>query len=67
LDEEKSKHPGLAQENSFGSAALLCSLRRVVKGAATLCTCRKECHEYDLISVSDWPTIMIGPGGLLLP
>jgi hypothetical protein len=40
----------------------------LVKGAAMLCTCRKECNKYDLtlITVSDWPIIMIGPGGLLL-
>jgi hypothetical protein len=35
--------------------------------AAMLCTCRKECKNTIslLISVSGWPIIMIGPGGLL--
>ncbi len=44
------------------------SLPWLVNGAAALCTCRKECSKYDLTaaSVSDWPIIMIGPGGLLL-
>jgi hypothetical protein len=34
----------------------------------TLCTCRKECNKYDLTAahVSDWPIIMIRPGGSLL-
>jgi len=32
----------------------------LVKWAAVLCSCRKECKH----SVSDWPIIMIGPGGL---
>jgi hypothetical protein len=43
-------------------------LQWLVKGAATLCPCRKECNKYDilLLSVSDSPIIMIGPGGLLL-
>jgi hypothetical protein len=34
----------------------------LVKWAAALCTCRKECKR----SVSDWPIIMIGPGVLRL-
>jgi hypothetical protein len=46
LDEEKSKH-GLAHENGFGSPYLQ-RLRWLVKGAATLCTCIKECNKYDL-------------------
>jgi len=41
------------------------SLRWLVKSAATQCTCRKECNKYDL-AVTDWPIIIIGPGGLLL-
>jgi hypothetical protein len=38
-------------------------------GAATMCTCRKVCTKYDLtelLSVSDWFIIMIGPSDLLL-
>jgi len=41
----------------------------MVTGAAALCTCKKECNKYDLtatLCVSDWPIIMIRPGGLLL-
>jgi hypothetical protein len=66
LDEESSKHAGLAQENGF------CWLRIIaqwlVKGATMLCTCKKECNKYNLtlITVSDCPIIMIRPGGLLL-
>jgi hypothetical protein len=39
--------PGLAQENEFGSAKL-CTLPWLVKGAAALCTCTKECNKYNL-------------------
>jgi len=57
----------LAEENGFGSA-LLHSLLWLVKGTAMLCTWRKEFNKYDLtvLSVSDWPRVMIGAGGLLL-
>jgi hypothetical protein len=43
-------------------------MRCLVKGTATLCTCRTGCNKYDLTGahVSDWLIIMIGPGGLLL-
>ncbi len=47
-----------------------------MKGAPSLCTCRKELNKYDLTatqsfwlahhSVSGWPIIMIRPGDLLL-
>jgi hypothetical protein len=47
LDEEKLKHRGLVQENGF-SLAKLESLWWLVKGATTLCTCRKECNKCDL-------------------
>jgi hypothetical protein len=40
LDQEKSKHAGLAEHN--------CKiLQWLVKCAETLCTCRKECRKYD--------------------
>jgi hypothetical protein len=39
----------LAQENSFGSAYYQ-SLWWLVKGPATLCTCKKECNRYNLIA-----------------
>jgi hypothetical protein len=51
LDEEKSKHAGLAQQNGFGSAYLHCSWL-LVKGAAKMCTFRKECNKYDLTVVA---------------
>jgi hypothetical protein len=47
MDEEKSKLAGLAQEIGFGSASLR-SLQRLVKGTATLCTCRKEKSVIDM-------------------
>jgi hypothetical protein len=37
----------LAQENGFGSAQLW-TMPWLVKCAALLCTCRKECNKYDL-------------------
>jgi len=46
LDEEKSKYGGLAQKIGFDSAQLQ-NLQCLVKGAAKLCTCRKECNKYD--------------------
>jgi len=60
-------YAGLTQENGFGSEQLH-RLLWLVKGAAALCNCRKECSKYDLTAagVSEWPIIMIGPGGLLL-
>jgi len=41
LDEEKSKHAGLAQENGFRTAEVH-TLSWLAKGAAMLCTCRKR-------------------------
>ncbi len=40
----------------------------LVKGAATVCTCRKQFNKHDLTAAqfSDWPITMIGPAGLLL-
>jgi len=41
----------------------------VVRGAPPWSTTfEKECNKFDLtaLSVSDWPIIIIGPGGLLL-
>ncbi len=71
MDEEKWKHSGLAQEIGFGSAQLQTLQWLVKKGAATtLCTCIKETSVIDmtwlLLSISDRPIILIGPGGLLL-
>jgi hypothetical protein len=43
LDEEKSKHAGLAQVNGF-SLAYVVSLVRLVKGAGK----PEECNKYDL-------------------
>ncbi len=45
--------------------------RLLVKGAAKMCTFRKDCNKYDLtcccsLSVSDSSIIMIGLAGLLL-
>jgi hypothetical protein len=50
LDEEKLKHGGLVQENGF-SLAKLESLRWLVKGAGTPCTCHIKCNKYDLTVV----------------
>jgi len=40
----------------------------LLKGAAALCTCRKECNKCDLTAAQYFSLaiIMIGPGGLLL-
>jgi hypothetical protein len=40
----------------------------LVTGAATLCTCKKECNKSDLTAAQFFwfAIIMIGPGGLLL-
>jgi len=42
LDEEKSKHAGLAQVNGFAPAAYVVSLVRLVKGAEKPCTCYRR-------------------------
>ncbi len=65
FDEKKSKYAGLAQGIGFGWASLhsLGSLGWLAKGAATLCTCRKDCNKYDpicgqcfwLANHNDWP------------
>jgi hypothetical protein len=47
LDEEKSKHAGLARQNAFGTA-FLHSLLRLVKGEEKLNNCKEECNKYDL-------------------
>jgi len=39
LDEEESKHAGLAEQNGFGGVNLHHFLR-LVKGTETLCTCQ---------------------------
>jgi hypothetical protein len=43
LDDKKSKHAGLVQENDFWLR-----LRCLIKCAATPCTSVKECNRYDL-------------------
>jgi hypothetical protein len=67
---KKSKCASLAQEIGF-SASNSCTLPWLVKDATQLCTSNKEVQfitlfKLDLISISDWSIIMIGPGGLLL-
>jgi hypothetical protein len=42
LDEEKSKHACLAQENGFGSAAFLHSLMRLVKTQQSCAPAKEE-------------------------
>jgi hypothetical protein len=49
----------------FGSANVL-FLRGLVNGLATACTCIVINMIRVLVNVSNWPVIMIGPGGLLL-
>jgi hypothetical protein len=66
LDEEKSKHGSLAQQNGF-DPAFLHSLLRLVKGSAQQLPEKSVINMlWLLIPVSDWPFIMIGPGGLVL-
>jgi len=68
LDEEKSNHAGLAQQNAFGPA-FLHSLTRLIKCTAKLLApTRKEWMNmiWLLLPVSDWPIIMIGLDVLLL-
>jgi hypothetical protein len=61
--------PILAQENGFGSAWLPC-LRWLVSGTATVAVHLQKKSVINmiwlLVSVSDWPIILIRPGGLLL-
>ncbi len=47
MDEENPTCTGLTQEIGFGSAQFR-PLPCLVRGAAALCTCRKECNKYDL-------------------
>jgi hypothetical protein len=69
LDEENSKHAGLAQENSFGSAQSH-SLRWLVKSRSNNAVHLQKKSVINTIwlvlSISDWLIMMIGPGGLLL-
>ncbi len=67
LNEGNPTYAGLAQKNGFGSAEL-CMLPWLVKGAAVLCTYRKECNKYDLPATQCFwlAIVMIGTGGLLL-
>jgi hypothetical protein len=67
LDEKKSKHVSLAQQNGFGPG-ILQSVLRLVKSTANPNTCGKECNKYDLtvLHVCDWLIMVIGPGALPL-
>jgi hypothetical protein len=47
LDEEKSKHASLAQQNGF-VPAFWQSLLRLLKGTASLTPAREECNKYDV-------------------
>jgi hypothetical protein len=67
LDEEQSKHASLAQQNSFGGYP---------SNFPTICWDRYRALQstqkivinmiWLVLPVSDWPSIMIDPGGLLL-
>ncbi len=59
MDEEKSKLAGLAQEKWFW-LGIIAELQWLVKGTATLCTCRKEKSviRYDLTAAQ---CLLIGP------
>jgi len=55
LEEEKSKHTGLTQQNSFSPPFLHSLLVGLVKGTAEICACKRErereraeCNKYDL-------------------
>jgi hypothetical protein len=61
----KVKHAGLAQRNGF-SPAFLHSLLRLVKGSCAPARAGVTNMIWLLLPVFDWPTIMIGPCGLLL-
>jgi hypothetical protein len=52
LYEENPTYASLGEENGFGFA-LMRTLPWLVKGAAALCTCRKECNKYDLTTIQD--------------
>jgi hypothetical protein len=62
LDEEKSKHASLAQQNDFGPTCLLFTKKLVQGTGKKLCTCqREECNKnmisdyyYCLLPVSNW-------------
>jgi hypothetical protein len=49
MKNNQSIYAGLAQENGFGEKSITVLLAVAVKGAAVLCTSRKECNKYDLI------------------
>jgi hypothetical protein len=66
LDEEKSKHAGLAQENGFGSTYLH-SLQSLIKGTATVCTCRKECNKFDLTYNECFSLLLVVPNLFAVP
>jgi hypothetical protein len=72
LDEEKSKHVGLAHQIGFlpqhnCTVCLQVARERRQERRAPTCIAYKSVgNKYDLTSVSDWPVIMIGSGGLLV-
>ncbi len=68
MDEEKSKHASLAQQNGFGPT-FLHTLLRLIKGTQkSLTPTPEECNKYDLttVPVFYFSIILIGPGALLL-
>jgi hypothetical protein len=61
LNEEKSKHASLAQQNGFGPA-FLHTLLKLVKGIAKLNTLREKSvikMMWLLLPVSDWPGALL--------
>jgi hypothetical protein len=68
LDEEKSKHASLFQQNGFGPTFLHTVLRLIKGIQQSLTPTPEECNEYDLTTVPVFylSIIMIGPGALLL-
>ncbi len=62
MDEEKSKHASLFQQNGFGPTFLVHCAEADKRHTAT----PEECNKYDLttVPVFDLSIIMIGPGAL---
>jgi hypothetical protein len=56
----------LDQQNGFDPAAFLHSFLRLVKGTAKPTTCHINMIQLLLPIVSDWPIMIVGPGGFLL-
>jgi hypothetical protein len=56
----------LEQQNGFDPAAFLHRFLRLVKGKAKPTTCHINMIQLLLPIASDWPIMIIGPGGFLL-